>query len=172
MFIWWSLFSCIEWTQFNKDLSSSGDMTVMCLNSFITGIHSSLSWLTQSAINFYTLSSNQKSQGEFVFQESSRPHEDTAHTPGGPHDVFKSATHLSLERTLSSKHNRDRGYKQMVYKRCESSQTDWTELVVSVDDPHCELQQLSQEGHRRVMGFSHGWSEAVTVPLRVWCDCL
>lgn len=55
--------------------------------------------------------------------------------PGGPHDVFKGATHLSLERAQSSNHNRDRGHKQMVHKRCGSSQTDWTEFVVSVAIP-------------------------------------
>lgn len=49
--------------------------------------------------------------------------------------MFKGATHLSLERALASNHNRGRGYKQMVHKRRRSSETDWTELVVSLVIP-------------------------------------
>lgn len=51
--------------------------------------------------------------------------------PAGPHDMFKGAIHLSLERAPSSKHSGSRGYKQMVYKRCRSGQTDWTDIVIS-----------------------------------------
>lgn len=94
----------------------------------------------------------------------------SAQAPGGPHDVFKSATHLSLERALSSKHNRDRGYKQMVHKKMWVQSDRLDGACCFCGNPHWELRQLSQEGHQRLMGFSHGCSEAVTVPLQVSSD--
>lgn len=131
----------------------------MYLIGCVTGIHSSLGWLARSWLTLaepMPLSLNQSCHGDLAVREglcspgasATRLHAHTA--PGGPHDVFKSATHLSHERAPSSKHNRDRGCKQMVYKRYGSRLVlrgaDWMELVVSVAEPHCELWQFPQEG--------------------------
>lgn len=71
----------------------------------------------------------------------------------GPHDVFKSATHLSHERAPSSKHNRDGGCKQMVYKKMwvQSDRSDGA-CCFSVAIPAVSYGSF----HRKVMGFSHG----------------
>lgn len=137
------------------------DRTVMCLISCITGIHSSLGLWTRNATFmpsalpeqlwwFCFFGNDPPSAGKLLgsaFATDVMSTQLMMEAPGGPHDVFKSATHLSLERALSSKHNGDRGYKQMVYKRCGSSQTDWTELVVSLAIPTVRF-------HR---GDTRGW---------------
>lgn len=128
-----------EWTHLALNVWQPDNMTVTWFRIYITGIQESTPLLWEWS---------------------------WCGLPVGPHDVFKSATHLSLEKAAPSKPNRGRGCKQMAYEGCGSFQADWTGLVIYWGDPHCEL---SQEGHPRVIGFSYGGFQKPSLPL-CWSD--